>query len=136
MRMETSARYRRNNLHSEKMSITTLLKHIRTRDAHINALKNSINIGDSIIINDSSWAFEKGKKPQLFKQVSFTDDNALENIIRGEVGVVLSEPRCEYLYVDFSWENKLLEEEMIDVYIPRLGITVCVLFTMVNACTL
>ena len=118
------------------MSITTLLKHIRMRDARINALKNSINIGDSIIINDTSWAFEKGKKPQLFKQVSFTDDNALENIIRGEVGVVLSEPRCEDLYVDFSWENKLLEEEMIDVYIPRLGITVCVLFTMVNACTL
>ena len=118
------------------MSITTLLKHIRMRDARINTLKNSINIGDSIIINDSSWAFEKGKKPQLFKQVSFTDDNALENIIRGEVGVVLSEPRCEDLYVDFSWENKLLEEEMIDVYIPRLGITVCVLFTMVNASTL
>ena len=117
------------------MSIT-LLKHIRTRDARINALKNSINIGDSIIINDTSWAFEKGKKPQLFKQVSFTDDNALQNIIRGEVGVVLSEPRCEELYVDFSWENKLLEEEMIDVYIPRLGITVCVLFTMVNGCTL
>ena len=106
------------------------------RDARINALKNSINIGDSIIINDPSWVYEKGKKPQLFKQVSFTDDNALENIIRGEVGVVLSEPRCEELYVDFSYENKLLEEEMIDVYIPRLGITVCVLFTMVNACTL
>ena len=118
------------------MSITTLLKHLRMRDARINALKNSINIGDSIIINDPSWAYEKGKKPQLFKQVSFTDDNALENIIRGEVGVVLSEPRCEYLYVDFSYENKLLEKEMIDVYIPRLGITVCVLFTMVNACTL
>ena len=118
------------------MSITTLLKHIRTRDARINALKNSINIGDSIIINDTSWAYEKGKKPQLFKQVSFTDDNALENIIRGEVGVVLSEPRCEYLYVDFSYENKLLEKEMIDVYIPRLGITVCVLFMMVNGCTL
>ena len=118
------------------MSITTLLEHIRTRDARINALKNSINIGDSIIINDPSWAFEKGKKPQLFKQVSFTDDNALENIIRGEVGVVLSEPRCEELYVDFSYENKLLENEIIDVYIPRLGITVCVLFTMVNGCTL
>ena len=118
------------------MSITTLLEHIRTRDARINALKNSINIGDSIIINDPSWAYEKGKKPQLFKQVSFTDDNALENIIRGEVGVVLSEPRCEELYVDFSYENKLLENEMIDVYIPRLGITVCVLFTMVNGCTL
>ena len=118
------------------MNNTTLLKHIRTRNARINALKNSINIGDSIIINDTSWAYEKGKKPQLFKQVSFTDDNALENIIRGEVGVVLSEPRCEYLYVDFSWENKLLEEEMIDVYIPRLGITVCVLFTIVNASTL
>ena len=106
------------------------------RDARINAIRNSINIDDSIIINDTSWAYEKGKKPQLFKQVSFTDDNALENIIRGEVGVVLSEPRCEYLYVDFSWENKLLEEEMIDVYIPRLGITVCVLFTIVNASTL
>ena len=118
------------------MSITTLLKHIRTRDAHINAMKNSINIGDSIIINDTSWAYEKGKKPQLFKQVSFTDDNAIENIIRGEIGVVLSEPRCEDLYVEFSYENKLLEKEMIDVYIPRLGITVCVLFTMVNACTL
>ena len=118
------------------MSITTLLKHIRMTESRINAMRNSINIGDSIIINDPSWAFEKGKKPQLFKQVSFTDDNALENIIRGEVGVVLSEPRCEYLYVDFSWENKLLEEEMIDVYIPRLGITVCVLFTMVNGYTL
>lgn len=118
------------------MSITTLLKHIIMRDARINALKNSINIGDSIIINDSSWAYEKGKKPQLFKQVSFMDDNALENIIRGEVGVVLSEPRCEELYVDFSWENKLLEKEMVDVYIPRLGITVCVLFTLVNGCTL
>ena len=118
------------------MSFTSLLNHIRTRESRINALKNSINIGDSIIINDSSWAYEKGKKPQLFKQVSFTDDNALENIIRGEVGVVLSEPRCEELYVDFSYEKKLLEEEMIDVYIPRLGITVCVLFTMVNGCTL
>ena len=117
------------------MSITTLLKHIRTRNARINALKNCINIGDSIIINDASWAFEKGKKPQLFKQVSFTDDNALENIIRGEAGVVLSEPRCEDLYVDFSYENKLLEKEMIDVYIPRLGITVCVLFTIVNVCS-
>ena len=118
------------------MSITTLLKHIKTRDTRINALKNSINIGDSIIINDPSWAYEKGKKPQLFKQVSFTDDNALENIIRGEVGVVLSEPRCEDLYVELSYENKLLEKEMIDVYIPRLGITVCVLFTIVNGCTL
>ena len=64
------------------------------------------------------------------------DDNALENIIRGEVGVVLSEPRCEELHVDFSYENKLLEKEMVDVYIPRLGITVCVLFTIVNGCTL
>ena len=118
------------------MSITTLLKHIRMRDARINAMRNSINIGDSIIINDSSWAYEKGKKPQLFKQVSLMDDNALENIIRGEVGVVLSEPRCEELYVDFSYENKLLEKEMVDVYIPRLGITVCVLFTLVNGCTL
>ena len=118
------------------MRTTSTLEDLLMRESHINALKNSINIGDSIIINDSSWAFEKGKKPQLFKQVSFTDENALENIIRGEVGVVLSEPRCEYLYVDFSWENKLLEEEMIDVYIPRLGITVCVLFTMVNASTL
>ena len=118
------------------MNNTTLLKHIKTRDARINALKNSINIGDSIIINDPSWAYEKGKKPQLFKQVSFTDDNTLENIIRGEVGVVLSEPRCEELYVELSYENKLLEKEMIDVYIPRLGITVCVLFTMVNGCTL
>ena len=118
------------------MNNTTLLKHIKTRDARINALKNSINIGDSIIINDPSWAYEKGKKPQLFKQFSFTDDNALENIIRGEVGVVLSEPRCEDLYVELSYENKLLEKEMIDVYIPRLGITVCVLFTIVNASTL
>ena len=118
------------------MSITTLLKHIRMRDARINALKNSINIGDSLIINDSSWVYEKGKKPQLFKQVSFTDDNALENIIRGEVGVVLSEPRCEDLYVELSYENKLLEKEMIDVYIPRLGITVCVLFSIRNTCTL
>ena len=113
-----------------------ITEHARMIESRINALKNSINIGDSIIINDPSWAYEKGKKPQLFKQVSFTDNNTLENIIRGEVGVVLSEPRCEDLYVDFSWENKLLEEEMIDVYIPRIGITVCVLFTMVNACTL
>ena len=118
------------------MNNTTLLKHIRMRDARINALKNSINIGDSIIINDPSWAYEKGKKPELFKQVSFTDNNAIENIIRGEVGVVLSEPRCEDLYVELSYENKLSEKEMIDVYIPRLGITVCVLFTIVNACTL
>ena len=113
-----------------------ITEHARMIESRINALKNSINIGDSIIINDTSWAYEKGKKPQLFKQFSFTDDNALENIIRGEVGVVLSEPRCEYLYVDLSYENKLLEEEMIDVYIPRLGITVCVLFTIVNGCTL
>ena len=118
------------------MSIASLLKHLRERDARVNAMKNSINIGDSIIINDTSWAFEKGKKPQLFKQVSFTDDNTLENIIRGEVGVILSEPRCEELYVEFSYENKLLEKEMVDVYIPRLGITVCVLFTIVNGCTL
>ena len=118
------------------MGNTSTLKDLLMRESHINALKNSINIGDSIIINDTSWAFEKGKKPQLFKQVSFTDNNALENIIRGEVGVVLSEPRCEDLYVELSYENKLLEKEMIDVYIPRLGITVCVLFTIVNACTL
>ena len=117
------------------MRNTSLLEDLLMRESHINALKNSINIGDSIIINDPSWAFEKGKKPQLFKQVSFTDDNALENIIRGEVGVVLSEPRCEDLYVDFSYENNLLEKEMIDVYIPRLGITVCVLFTIVNVCS-
>ena len=116
--------------------LNRITEHMRARESRINALKNSINIGDSIIINDTSWVYEKGKKPQLFKQVSFTDDNALENIIRGEVGVVLSEPRCEDLYVDFSYENKLLEKEMIDVYIPRLGITVCVLFTMVNGCTL
>ena len=51
----------------------------------------------------------------MFKQVSFMDDNALENIIRGKVGVVLSEPRCEELYVEFSYENKLLEKEMVDV---------------------
>ena len=118
------------------MSNASTLKHLLMRESHINAMRNSINIGDSIIINDTSWAYEKGKKPQLFKQFSFTDDNALENIIRGEVGVVLSESRCENLYVELSWENKLLEKEMIDVYIPRLGITVCVLFTIVNACTL
>ena len=117
------------------MRTTSTLEDLLMRESHINALKNSINIGDSIIINDTSWAFEKGKKPQLFKQVSFTDNNALQNIIRGEVGVVLSEPRCEDLYVDFSYENKLLEKEMIDVYIPRLGITVCVLFTIVNVCS-
>ena len=118
------------------MSNVSTLKHLLMRESRINAMRNSINIGDSIIINDTSWAYEKGKKPQLFKQVSFMDDDALENIIRGEVGVVLSEPRCEELYVDFSWENKLLEREMVDVYIPRLGITVCVLFTMVNGYTL
>ena len=112
-----------------------ITEHARMMESRINALKNSINIGDSIIINDTSWAYEKGKKPQLFKEVSFTDNNALQNIIRGEVGVVLSEPRCEDLYVDFSYENKLLEKEMIDVYIPRLGITVCVLFTIVNVCS-
>ena len=117
-------------------TLERITEHARMIESRINALKNSINIGDSIIINDPSWAYEKGKKPQLFKQVSFTDDNALQNIIRGEVGVVLSEPRCEDLYVELSYENKLLEEEMIDVYIPRLGITVCVLFTMVNGCTL
>ena len=117
------------------MRTTSTLEDLLMRESHINALKNSINIGDSIIINDTSWAFEKGKKPQLFKEVSFTDDSALQNIIRGEVGVVLSEPRCEDLYVDFSYENKLLEKEMIDVYIPRLGITVCVLFTIVNVCS-
>ena len=72
----------------------------------------------------------------MFKQVSLTDDNALENIIRGEVGVVLSQPRCEDLYVELSYENKLLEKEMVDVYIPRLGITVYVLFAIVNGCTL
>ena len=114
------------------MRNTSTLEELLMMESHINAMRNSINIG----INDTSWAFEKGKKPQLFKQVSFTDNNALENIIRGEVGVVLSEPRCEDLYVDFSYENKLLEKEMIDVYIPRLGITVCVLFTIVNGCTL
>ena len=64
------------------------------------------------------------------------DDNALENSIRGEVGVVVSEPRYEDLHVKLSWETKLLEKEVIDVYIPRLGITVCVLFTIGNACTL
>lgn len=99
-------------------------------------MMSSINIGDSIIIKDTSWVYEKGKKPQLFKQFSFMDDNALENVIRGEVGVVVSEPRCEDLYVELSWETKLLEKEMIDVYIPKLGITVCVLFTIRNACTL
>ena len=118
------------------MRNTSTLKELLMRESHINALKNSITIGDSIIIKETSWVYEKGKKPQLFKQVSFTDDNALQNIIRGEVGVVLSEPRCEDLYVELSYENKLLEKEMIDVYIPRLGITVCVLFTIVNACTL
>ena len=117
-------------------TLERITEHARMIESRINALKNSINIGDSIIINDTSWAYEKGKKPQLFKQFSFTDDNALENIIRGEVGVVLSEPRCEDLYVELSYENKLLEKEMVDVYIPRLGITVCVLFTMVNGCTL
>ena len=122
-----------------KMSNTSMLKHImhtKTRIADNNTMMNSINIGDSIIIKDTSWAYEKGKKPQLFKQFSYMDDNALENVIRGEVGVVLSEPRCEDLYVELSWENKLLEKEMIDVYIPKLGITVCVLFTIRNACTL
>ena len=88
------------------MRNTSLLKDIRTRDARINAMRNSINIGDSIIINDTSWAYEKRKKPQLFKQVSFMDDNALENIIRGEVGVVLSEQKCEDLYVDFFLEKQ------------------------------
>ena len=92
------------------------------RDARINALKNSINIGDSIIINDPSWVYEKGKKPQLFKQVSFTDDNALENIIRGEVGVVLSEPRCEELYVELSYENKLLEKKWLTCTFLGLGL--------------
>ena len=119
----------------QKSRLKRITEHARMMESRINAMRNSINIGDSIIINDSSWAFEKGKKPQLFKQVSFTDGNAIENIIRGEVGVVLSEPRCEDLYVDFSYENKLLEKEMIDVYIPRLGITVCVLFTIVNVCS-
>ena len=99
-------------------------------------MMNSINIGDSIIIKDTSWVYEKGKKPQLFKQFSFMDDSALENIIRGEIGVVVSEPRYEDLYVELSWENKLLEKEVVDVYIPRLGITVCVLFTIGNSCTL
>ena len=80
--------------------------------------------------------YEKGKKPQLFKQFSFMDDNPFENLIRGEVGVVVSEPRYEALSVELSWENKLLEKEVIDVYIPRLGITVCVLFTIGNAYTL
>ena len=101
-----------------------------------NAMRNSINIGDSNIIKETSWVYEKGKKPQLFKQFSFMDDSALENIIRGEVGVVVSEPRYEDLHVELSWENRLLEKEMIDVYIPRLGITVCVLFSIRNTCTL
>ena len=109
---------------------------MRTRITYNNAMRNSINIGDSIIIKETSWAYEKGKKPNLFKQISFMDDSALENIIRGEVGVVVSVPRHEDLHVELSWENKLLEKEVIDVYIPRLGITVCVLFTIRNTCTL
>ena len=99
-----------------------ITEHARMMESRINALKNSINIGDSIIINDPSWAYEKGKKPQLFKQVSFMDDNALENIIRGEVGVVLSEPRCEELYVEFFMKTNYWKKKWLTCTFLGLGL--------------